>query len=101
MQTMAFCAMFVENNFMNGKPKKKTTEGANQGMSCSKDGCGAVKTNSSVGTNRQNAAGAKGLSSRPQYGSKVVTPRQAEKRAQKMAKIRSSAPSGKSNRDKF
>lgn len=87
------------------KPKKpKTTPGVNQGMSCSKDGCGAVKTNSSVGTNRQNSMGAKGLSSRPQYSSRVVSPKQAEKRAKKMAQIRSSAASpgkAKSNLSKF
>jgi len=95
------CKKKVMRLVKNGDPKnRKVSEGANSGMSCSKDGCGAVKTNSSVGTNRQNVGGAKGLSSKPQYGSKTITKKQAEKRAVKMAEYRAKAQP-KSNRSKY
>jgi hypothetical protein len=69
------------------RPKKS---GDGEGMSCSKEGCGAYNSGSGrsgVGekTNRQNKGGAKGLSSRPQYASKIVN---KERAAKKMERVR-------------
>ena len=85
---------YAANNFgmSNGGPKrpKKNKGGEGQDMSCSKDGCATYNTGggkSNVGreTNRQNVGGAKGLSTKAQYKSKVVN---KEKEAKRMEKIR-------------
>lgn len=85
------------------RPKKN---GDGEGMSCSKEGCGAYNSGSGrsgVGekTNRQNKGGAKGLSSRPQYASKVMSKKQADKRAVKLAENRAKAAQPKKMKAKF
>lgn len=70
------------------RPKKGKDKG--EGMSCSKEGCGAYNSGSGrsgVGqkTNRQNKGGAGGLSMKAQYSKKIVN---KEKEAKKMEKIR-------------
>jgi len=72
------------------KRPKKSKGGEGEGMSCSKEGCGAYNSGSGrsgVGekTNRQNKGGAKGLSMKAQYSKKIVN---KEKEAKKMEKIR-------------
>ncbi len=87
------------------RPKKnKSKEG--EGMSCSKEGCGAYNSGSGrsgVGekTNRQNKGGAKGLSSKPQYASRVMSKKEADKRAVKFAENRAKAAQPKKMKAKF
>ncbi len=86
------------------RPKK--SDGGGEGMSCSKEGCGAYNSGSGrsgVGekTNRQNKGGAKGLSSRPQYASRVMSKKQADKRAVKLAEKRAKAAQPKKMKAKF
>ena len=88
------------------KRPKKSNGGEGEGMSCSKEGCGAYNSGSGrsgVGqkTNRQNKGGAKGLSSRPQYASKVMSKKQADKRAVKFAENRAKAAQPKKMKAKF
>lgn len=87
----------------NGKPKKGSKS---DGMSCSKDGCGAYatgggeKAGQSMSRNPQNVGGAKGLSMKPRYSSKVVNKEAAARKMEKTrSKMASSAP--KLNRNKF
>lgn len=84
---------YAANQFgiSNGGPKRpKKGKDGGEGMSCSKEGCGAYNSGSGrsgVGqqTNRQNKGGAGGLSTKAQYSKKVVN---KEKEAKKMERIR-------------
>lgn len=84
---------YAANQFgmSNGGPKRpKKSKDKGEGMSCSKEGCGAYNSGSGrsgVGekTNRQNKGGAGGLSMKAQYKHKIVN---KEKEAKKMEKIR-------------
>lgn len=94
---------YASNQFgmSNGDPKKK--KGSDDAVKvCSKDnpaGCGAYAGGGQA-TNAQNTGGAKGLSSKPQYASKVVSKKEAEKRAKEMEKIRANAPAMKTQTKK-
>jgi hypothetical protein len=100
---------YTANQFgMTSGPKrpKKTKSGDQEvSMECSKDGCGTFNSGgrSRVGekTNRQNKGGAKGLSSKPQYASKVMSKKEADKRAVKFAENRAKAAQPKKMKAKF
>jgi len=81
------------------KPKSESDQEVN--MSCSEHGCGAMEAGSSSNTNRQNKGGAKGLSSKPQYASKVMSKKEADKRAVKFAENRAKAAQPKKMKAKF
>lgn len=83
---------YAANQFgmSNGPKRPKKSKDKGEGMSCSKEGCGAYNSGSGrsgVGekTNRQNKGGAGGLSMKAQYKHKIVN---KEKEAKKMEKIR-------------
>lgn len=78
------------------KRPKKSKGGEGEGMSCSKEGCGAYNSGSGrsgVGqkTNRQNKGGAKGLSMKAKYSKNVIKPGslKAKRHHKKMEKVKS------------
>jgi len=90
MASMQYAANQFGMNNGPKRPKKNNGGGQEVSMSCSEHGCSAYDSGSGrsgVGqqTNRQNRGGAKGLSTKAQYKSKVVN---KEKEAKKMEKIR-------------
>lgn len=81
------------------KRPKKSKGGEGEGMSCSKEGCGAYNSGSGrsgVGqkTNRQNKGGAKGLSTRAQYSKQVLKPgsRKAKRWSKSIQKVKDNKP---------
>jgi hypothetical protein len=83
---------------MADRKRPKKSDGGGEGMSCSKEGCGAYNSGSGrsgVGekTNRQNKGGAKGLSMRPKYQKNIIKPGSLKEKRHKrsLEKVRAAA----------